>query len=339
MLDNLLYCLNATMPIFSLMILGYLLRRLNIMSERFTKELNSFTFKVSLPVLVFGELYGENFEDTWDTGFVLFCFGITAVCILLLLLITRLFHVSDRAEFIQASFRSSAALLGVGIVVNLYGDAGFVPLMIVGAVPLYNITAVVLLSILRPGTEPSGTAGQQPAAQGTRTSETAAQKSVGLSGDVLKRTLKGIVTNPIILGIVFGFLWSVIKLPRPVIFTKAVTYVGNTATPLGLMALGGSLQFKSLGKRSGSIIVGTVFKLVAFCAMFLPLAIWLGYRNDKLLAILIMLGSPTTVSSFVMAKSMGHDGQTSAGVVMLSTLFSAFTLTGWLFVLKTWGLI
>lgn len=73
--------------------------------------------------------------------------------------------------------------------------------------------------------------------------------------------------------------------------------------------------------------------------MFLPIAIAMGYRNDKLIAVLIMLGSPTTVSSFVMAKSMGHDGQTSAGTVMLSTLFSAFTLTLWLFILKTNNLI
>lgn len=326
MLADLIYCLNATMPIFLLMILGYLLRRLNIISERFTKELNSFTFKVALPVLVFGELYGENFEDTWDTGFVLFCFGITAVCILLLLLVTRMFKVPDRAEFIQASFRSSAALLGVGIVVNLYGDAGFVPLMIVGAVPLYNITAVVLLSVFKPVCP--------TAEREEKSSEAGGRKTAGFSKENLKQTIKGIITNPIILGIVLGFIWSVLKIPRPAILSKAVTYVGNTATPLGLMALGGSLQFMSLGKRSGSIIAGTVFKLVIFCAMFLPLAIWIGYRNDRLLAILIMLGSPTTVSSFVMAKSMGHDGQTSAGVVMLSTLFSAFTLTGWLFILK-----
>lgn len=316
MLANLLYCLNATMPIFLMMVLGYIFRRINVISEQFTKEMNAFVFKIALPVLVFSELYKEDFADVWDTQFVIFCFGATFVSIVILAIITVMFKkIDDKAEFIQASFRSSAALLGVGIVQNLYGDAGFVPLMIVGAVPLYNITAVVLLTVFKPG------------------------KKEKLSKETIKNTVYGIITNPIILGIVFGFLASIIKIPNPVIFEKSVHYIGNLATPLGLIALGASLDFKSIGKNIGTVVSATIFKLVIFCAMFLPLAIQLGYRRDKLLAILIMLGSPTTVSSFVMAKSMGHDGQTSAGVVMCTTLFSAFTLTLWLFILKTMELI
>ncbi len=313
MLDNLIFCLNATMPIFLLMVLGYLFRKMNILNEQFTKNLNSFVFKIALPVLVFRELANQDIKESWDTGFVFFCFGVTALSIILLLVIAFMFKgIFDKAEFVQASFRSSAALLGVGIVTNLYGDAGMVPLMIIGAVPLYNVTAVVLLEILKPGNGKGK-----------------------VSKALAKETFKGIITNPIILGIVVGAVWAVFRIPSPVIFERTVTHVGNTATPLGLMALGASLNFNSIGKQAGAVVTATFFKLVGFCAMFLPLAICLGYTRDKLLAILIMLGSPTTVSSFVMAKSMGHEGQTSAGTVMCTTLLSAFTLTLWLFVLKT----
>lgn len=314
MLSNLIYCLNATMPIFLLMMLGFVFRKINVLNEQFTKSLNSFVFKIALPALVFKELANQDIKETWDTGYVFFCFGVTLASIILLLVIAFAFKgISDKAEFVQASFRSSAALLGVGIVTNLYGDAGMVPLMIIGAVPLYNVTAVVLLEVLK--------------AKG------------GISKALLFETLKGIITNPIILGIIVGAVWAAFKIPSPVIFERTVTHVGNTATPLGLMALGASLDFKSIGKQAGTVITATFFKLVGFCALFLPLAIYIGYTRDKLLAILIMLGSPTTVSSFVMARSMGHDGQTSAGTVMCTTLLSAFTLTLWLFVLKTLGLI
>lgn len=316
MLENLIYCLNATMPIFIMMIIGYVFRRTNIISAQFTKEMNSFVFKIALPVLVFGELYEENFSDVWDTGFVLFCFFATLASIAILAVITVIFKsIEDRAEFIQASFRSSAALLGVGIVQNLYGDAGFVPLMIVGAVPLYNITAVILLTTLKPG------------------------KKEKISSQTLKKTCYGIITNPIILGIIAGFIWSILGLPKPFIFKKSVQYIGNLATPLGLIALGASLDMNSIKEKVSTVVCSTFFKLVGFSALFLPLAIYMGYRRDRLLAILIMLGSPTTVSSFVMAKSLGHDGQTSAGTVMCTTLLSAFTLTLWLFILKNMDLI
>ena len=80
-------------------------------------------------------------------------------------------------------------------------------------------------------------------------------------------------------------------------------------------------------------------KLIGLCAIFLPIAVKLGFRTDKLVAILIMLGSATTVSSFVMAKNMGHEGTLSSSVVMLTTMFSAFTVTGWLYILRHFMLI
>ena len=74
-------------------------------------------------------------------------------------------------------------------------------------------------------------------------------------------------------------------------------------------------------------------------AVFLPAAVAMGARDDKLVAALAMLASPTTVSSFVMARSMGHEGTLTSSTVMLTTLFSIFTLTLWLYILRTMGLI
>ena len=82
-----------------------------------------------------------------------------------------------------------------------------------------------------------------------------------------------------------------------------------------------------------------MLKLVGFTAVFLLFAVMLGFRREELIAILVMLGSATTVSCYVMAKNMGHEGTLTSGVVMLTTVFSAFTLTGWLFILKSMNLV
>lgn len=58
---------------------------------------------------------------------------------------------SIRGEFIQASYRSSAALLGIAFIQNIYGNAGMAPVMIIGSVPLYNVMAVMVLSFFKPG--------------------------------------------------------------------------------------------------------------------------------------------------------------------------------------------
>lgn len=83
-----------------------------------------------------------------------------------------------------------------------------------------------------------------------------------------------------------------------------------------------------------SAITATFIKLIGLCALFLPIAVLLGFRNEELLAILVMLGSGTTVACYVMSRNMGHEGVLTSSVVMLTTLFSSFTVTGWLYILN-----
>ena len=312
MLEDLIFCLNATVPIFFLMVLGYIFKITNVFSEDLTKGINSFVFKIALPTLVFKELAVSEVEELWDTGFIIFCFLATFGSIIIGLLIALVFKPkSIRPEFIQGAYRSSAALLGVGIATNIYGNAGMTPLMIIGAVPLYNIVAVIILTV--------------------------GQGEGKITKALIKKTLWGVVTNPIIIGIFLGIIRGLI--PHPLIFPKTINSISALATPLGLMALGASFEMKKAISKLGPTITATFFKLVGFTAIWLPVAIMMGYTKDRLIAILIMTGSPTTVSSFVMAKSMGYEGTTSAGIVMLTTILSAFTLTLWLYILKANALI
>ena len=153
------------------------------------------------------------------------------------------------------------------------------------------------------------------------------------------KALRGIVTNPIILGIAAGLAWSLLRLPQPLILQRTVSNLASTATPLGLLALGASIDPKKMAGYWKPTLIASLFKLVLFVVLFLPLAVKLGYRGETLVALLIMLGSPATVSAFSMARSMGHEGVLSASAVMLTTVCSAFTFTVWLYLLKILTLI
>ena len=89
----------------------------------------------------------------------------------------------------------------------------------------------------------------------------------------------------------------------------------------------------------GPAFVASFMKLFGLCTLFLPVAVLRGFREAELIAILVMLGSSTTVSSYVMARNMGHSGVLSSSIVAITTLGSAFSLTFWLYVLKTLALI
>lgn len=331
-MDNFIFSINATLPIFLTMVLGLVFRKIGVFDDTFTNRMNSFVFKFALPALLFEDLWEENFYQAWDGGFVLFCFCATLGCIIVSTTLSSfLKDKSDRGEFIQGSYRSSAAILGLAFIVNIYGQSGMAPLMIIGTVPLYNICAVAALTLTSPALS---SAKSDPA------SETSASKSTSVSNsDRLFRTVKGIITNPIILGIAAGFAWSLLKLPHPTILQKTVHNLGVLATPLGLMAMGASFDIKKAFYKLKPSIACAFLKLIGYSGILMPVAIALGYRNEALVAILVMLGSATTVSSYTMAKSMGHEGTLSASVVMLTTLLSAFSLTAWLFILKTMSFI
>lgn len=314
-MENLIFSLNATIPVFLMMVLGFILNKAGGLDDAFASKMNKFVFTVPLPALLFGDLAAVDFGKVWNPRFVLFCFAVTVISIAISAAVSLLWRDhAIRGEFIQSSYRSSAAILGIAFIQNIYGTTGMAPLMIIGSVPLYNVIAVLVLSVCKPGQR-------------------------GLDRAVVRKTCKGIVTNPIILGIVTGLIWSVLRMPMPQILDKAVSSVGQTATPLGLMAMGAAFDFRKAFAKAGPAVSAAFLKLVGFCAVFLPIAVWMGFRNEELVAILVMLGSATTVTCFVMAKNMGHEGVLSSSVIMLTTLFSAFTLTGWLYILRSFGLI
>lgn len=315
-MENLIFSLNATIPVFLVMVIGYLLKNCRVVDEPFIKTLNSFNYKITLPVLLFKDIAESDFFKVWDTKYVLFCFFSTLFSITTIWIITyKLYHKKDLiGEFVQASYRSSAAVLGIAFIQNIYGDAGMAPLMIIGTVPLYNIAAVLILSFT--GSE-----------------------AVGMNRTSIKKSLWDIVTNPIILSILFGMAASLCSLQFPVILEKTINHIAVLATPLALLGLGAGFEGKKALAEIRPTLACSFIKLMLLPALFLPLAVWTGFQTEKLVAILIMLGSPTTVSCYIMAKNMKHKGILTSSVVVTTTFLSSVTLTFWLYLLKTLELI
>lgn len=304
------------MPVFLVMILGWWLKRRKFISDEFVAIADKVVFKVALPVLVFQDIATADLTQAFDLKFVAFCFFSTCVFFGVVWLLAEIF-IKDKSvigSFVQGSFRGSAAILGVAFAENIYGDAGLVPMMIVASIPLFNIFSVVIL-------------------MRSANAEEADRKTA------VKKTLKGIVTNPIIIGIFAGIPFAFLDIPIPVILDKAMTTVGNMATPLALVAIGASFSTGAVLAKWKPTVVASAIKLIVIPGVFMPLAVYMGFRNEELIAILILTGAPTTVSSYIMAKNMNNDEVLASGIVVMTTLMSSVTITLIIFVLKSCGYI
>ena len=316
MLDHFLYSLNATLPVFALMVLGWVLKRARFLNDEFIRVANRLVFNVALPCMLFLDIAGMDPSQLLDGRFVAYGFVVTLLSILGIWALTRLF-LKDRTQvgaFVQGAYRSSAAILGAALITNIYGDAGYAPLMILASVPLYNVFAVLILVL------EAGGGGK-------------------LDGARVKRAALNVCKNPIILGILAGMPFALLGIPIPAMASKCASMLGSLATPLALLAIGAGFVWGDALQKAGPTVAASAIKLVVLPALFLPVAVRLGFRNEQLMAILIMLGSPSTPSGYIMAKQMGNDGVLANGIVVLTTLLAAVTITGWIFLLRTLGLL
>ena len=100
-MDNLIFCLNATIPIFLTLLLGAFFRKVGLFTPDFVKQVNRFVFQGALPVLLFQDLGTSDFAGLWDGKFVLFCFLATFFSIVISIVIS--FFLKDgslKGEFV-----------------------------------------------------------------------------------------------------------------------------------------------------------------------------------------------------------------------------------------------
>lgn len=313
-MSNLIYSINATLPIFLLIILGKVLKTTKIINDEFTKTADRYVFRIALPALLFSDLTENNVGSAFDGKYVLFCFSVTIFSIAVLWGLTEKFMKNEeqKGAFIQGSYRSSAAILGLAFINNMYDSVGMAPLMIIGCVPLYNIFAVIILTLK------GDNGGKKPN---------------------MKETFINVMKNPILLSILIALPFALLNLHFPSFVNKAIGSVANTATPLALISIGASFEGKKALKKMKPTLLASFIKLILLAGLFLPLAVFFGYRNQELMALLVMLGSPTTVSSYIMAKNTGNDGILTSSIIVLTTLLSSLTLTLLIFVLKSFGVL
>lgn len=318
MAESLIFSLNSTMPLFFIMLLGYLLHRKQFMTDDFVAMANKFVFNVALPVQLFRDLATMDVRASFDAKYVLFCAAATTSSILVIWALAKLFLKEKHivGEFVQACYRSSAAILGAAFIQNIYGTSGMSGLMILGSVPLYNIFAVIILTLESPALDAKSGMGEK-----------------------IKNSLKGIVTNPILLGIAAGFVWSLLRLPMPTMANKTLSSLAGMTSPLALLAIGAGFKGREALGYLKPTAAATVTKLVILPAIFLPMAVHFGFTDQKLVALLVMLGSVTTPAGYVMAKQMGHEGTLTGSVCVTTTVFSALTLTFWVFWARSNGFI
>ena len=319
MLDNLIYSANAIFPIFFLVILGAAIKKFGKITDSFTEIADWLVFKISLPVMLFFEVARSELSENLDVGLIVFLIISVTLTFFLVSVIVALAvkDKSKRGALIQGICRSNIAILGVPLAINMFGEPGgqAIAIAIPFVIVMFNTYSVIILSVF----------------------------TENIDSKFNKRTLigilKNIVTNPLIIGVVLGAVFVVLRIKLPTFADKTLSYISNLTTPLALISLGANFKTESLKGRIGYAVVGALGKTVFVPAIAIIIAALIGFRGPSLGVVLISFGAPTAVTSYIMAKKMGNDHELAAQILLLSTFLCLITIFLGIFILKSLALI
>ena len=261
--------------------------------------------------VIFYNIYTTSSIKTFDASIVFFILlGELAIFILGYLFVR--YGIKDskrRAPILQGFFRSNFAILGIPLINSICGDnvTGLTYLMVAIVVPLFNVLAVFCFELF----------------------------STKKGNVNAKTVLMGIVTNPLIIGCVLGLVFFLFKIKLPFVLEKSVGDASKIATPLAIVAIGGSFTFRSIRNCLKEVFITVFSRLVLIPLVAVTIAAILGFRGEALACILIVFGGPIAISSFAMAQQMDCDEDVAANVVVFSSLFCIITLFCWIFALNS----
>lgn len=302
---------NVVVPLFLMLVLGYSLKQIRVYDEHTISGMNQLVFKVFLPLLLFINIYQTDVAGVFDSKLMLVAvLGVLGSFFMTWLIIAWIEKDNrKRGVLIQGIFRSNFVIFGIPVTTSLFGAeaTGAAALLVAVIVPIFNMLSVVILEIYR----------------GSRIN--------------VPKILKGIITNPLIIGSVTGLLCLLLHIKIPLVLEKTISDLSKVTTPLALVILGGSFTFSSMKGNVKQIAIGVLGKLVIVPVICLSFALLIGIRGVGLAISMSIFASPTAVSSFSMAKQMDGDADLAGHLVVLGSILSVVTMFIWIFIFKQGG--
>ena len=312
-MDCIILAFKVVFPILVYVTIGYIFKLIKLYDGKGIKVANDLVFKLFLPCLLFYNIYTTKIEKIFDINLIIYAVVSILILFVLLMLIVPHF-IKDNSKcgvFIQGVFRSNFVLFGLPVTASILGEnnAGLTSLAIAFVVPLYNVLAVICLESFR-------------------------KSKVNFLN-----ILKGIAKNPLIISSFLGVLFLVLKIQLPDFLSNVVRDLSRVATPLALIGLGGSFTFSAVKGNITKLAVILSLKLIIVPVTAIAVSAYaFGFRGTAIVTLISVFASPTAVSSFTMAQSMGGDSDLAAQTVVFTSLFSILTVFAIVAVTKYSGL-
>ena len=307
--------INIVLPVFSVIALGWLLRRIGLIDSTFLKQTNRLVYYVCLPLLLFYKIGSADFFANFNGRLIVG--SIIAISVTFIASygysVFRDYPNNARGVFSQGAFRGNLAYMGLAITLNAYGETGLTKAGILMGflVPFLNLYAIFALLWPHRGD------GEQRGAS---------------------FWLRQIILNPLIIASFLGITWSFLDLPTPLVFERSLKIATGMTLPLALLAIGGGFSVERLRGDLVKAALASAIKIIWLPILAAALLVSMGVEGMDLGIGVLIAGTPAATANYIMADQLKGDAELAGTIVMLSTLLSALTYTIALLILRSQGI-
>ncbi|NBF02423.1 AEC family transporter [Pseudomonas sp. Fl5BN2] len=302
--------LTITAPVFAMLFLGLLLKRVGWINDNFIHVASSLAFNVNMPALLFLGILHADLHSALKPA-VLIYFGVaTLVCFALAWgwAIWRCPR-ADRGIYTQGAFRGNNAIIGLALAASMYGDYGISLGAVLAALVIlfYNTLSTIVLAVYSPQ----------------------------IKSDPWS-IFKSVVRNPLIISVLAAVPFAYWQIPLPGWLETSGRYLAQMTLPMALICIGGTLSMVALRNSGRMAMSSSLLKMVSLPALA-TLGAWLyGFRGAELGILFLYFGSPTAAASFVMARAANGNHELAAAIIVITTVMAAVTTNLGIFLLQ-WG--
>ena len=313
-MSNFLFSVNTVVPLFVIIIVGWLLTKLKIWDGSFLKTGNNFSFSVLIAAMLFYNIYNSDFSSAFNSKLLVFVIcAVLVICLVSIILVPLLTKENARrGVIIQGLFRGNYVLLGLPLCDALFGAEGVQAASVFSAfvIPIFNVLATVILSVY-------------------------GNKKCDSVWVIVKKT----VTNPLIIASILGVIFVFLKIPLPNVVMKPLKDLSAMATPFALLVLGGDFKFESFISNLKCVAATGLSRLLLIPAAVTLAAYLFGFKGVDIAILISVFATPVAVSSTPMTYKMNGDYDLSCQIVVFTTAFSVLSIIFLVFMCKTLGII
>lgn len=293
----------ALLPVFLLIVLGFVLKRTLLRLETQWHGLERLTYYVLFPVLLIQTLVKADLSQVPVAGvggaLLLSLLLMSLLCLALQPLLARCAIDGPAFTSIFQGATRWQTYVALAVSVNLYGDTGLAlaSVAMVAIIPLVNVFSVSVLAHYA-----------SPEKQSVRA------------------VLMTVVRNPLIWACVIGIVLNILHLPLPRIWHEVADALGRSSLAIGLLVTGAGLHLAGMFRPSLAAAVAVFLKLALMPVLAITLALWFGLSGSNLAIVAVCSAVPASSSAYVLARQMGGDAPLLAQIITLQTILAAITM-------------